>query len=119
MPDRDPIRHPITTGDESHERELDRHRATEQRDALAEALDRLDMRGVDASDGSSDAVVDLLEAVEAFERAVIAAGGDLMLDTPPSTQPDNQRFVLPRRTGDESVLDFTKRIRAAAARLRK
>jgi hypothetical protein len=118
MPDSDPIRHPITTGDEAHERELDRHRASEQRDALTEALDRLDMRGVDASDGSLDSVVDLLEAVEAFERAVIAAGGDLMLDTPPSKQPDNARFVLPRRSGDESILDFTKRVRAATSRLK-
>ena len=118
MPDRDQIRHPITTGDESHERELDRHRASEQRDALTESLDRLDMRGIDASDGSSESVVELLEAVEAFERAVIAAGGDLMVDTPPSTQPDNARFVLPRRSGDESVLDFTKRVRAATDRLR-
>jgi len=118
MPDNDPIRHPITTGDEAHERELDRHRATEQREALDHALDRLEMRGVDASDGSTEAVVELLEAVEAFERAVIAAGGDLMLDTPPSTQPDNSRFVLPRRSGDESVLDFTKRVRLATDRLR-
>jgi hypothetical protein len=76
------------------------------------------MRGVDASDGSTDTVVDLLEAVEEFERRVIARGGDLMLDTPPSTQPDNPLFVLPRRSGDESVLEFTKRVRAAADRLR-
>jgi hypothetical protein len=110
---------PITTGNEGHERDLDRHRASEQRDARAEALDRLDTRGIDASDGSLDAVVDLLEAVEAFERAVIAAGGDLMLDTPPSTQPDNPSFVLPRRSGDESILDFTKRVRAAAKQLEK
>ena len=115
---KDPNRHPITTGDEAHERELDRHRASEQRDALTEALDRLDMRGVDASDGAPEAVVELLEAVEAFERAVIAKGGDLMIDTPPSTQPDNPLFVLPRRSGDESVLDFTIRVRAATSRLR-
>ena len=70
---------PITTGNEAHERDLDRHRASEQRDARAEALDRL--------------------------------------DTPPSTQPDNPRFVLPRRSGDESILDFTKRVRAAAMHL--
>ena len=118
MRDRDPIRHPITTGDEAHERELDRHRATEQRDAFNEALDRLEMRGVDASDGSAEAVFDLLEAVEAFERKVIACGGDLMLDTQPATQPDNPLFVLPRRSGDESVLDFTKRVRIATDRLR-
>ena len=115
MPDKDPIQHPITAGDEARERELDRHRATEQREALDDALDRLEMRGVDASDGSIESVVDLLEAVEAFERA---AGGDLMLDTPPSTQPDNSKFALPRRSGDESVLDFTKRVRLAADRLR-
>ena len=118
MPDNDPLRHPITTGDEAHERELDRHRATEQREALDHALDRLEMRGVDASDGSITSVVELLEAVEAFERAVIAAGGDLMIDTPPSTQPDNSKFALPRRSGDESVLDFTKRVRLATDRLR-
>jgi hypothetical protein len=118
MPDNDSIRHPITAGDEAHERELDRHRASEQRDALNEALDRLEMRGIDASDGSSETVVELLEAVEAFERAVIASGGDLMLDTPPARQPDNPLFVLPRRSGDESVLEFTKRVRAATSRLR-
>jgi hypothetical protein len=118
MPDKDSIRHPITAGDEARERELDRHRASEQRDALNEALDRLETRGLDASDGSLEAVVDLLEAVEAFERAVIAAGGDLMIDTPPSTQPDDRRFVLPRRSGDESISDFTKRVRAATSRLK-
>jgi hypothetical protein len=118
MTDNNPTRHPITTGDEAHERELDRHRASDQRNALNEALDRLEMRGIDASDGSTDTVADLLEAVEAFERAVIARGGDLMIDTPPATQPDNPLFVLPRRSGDESVLDFTKRVRAAADGLR-
>jgi len=116
MPERDP-NHPITTGDEQHERDLNRHRASEQNDARAEALARLDDRGIDASDAPIEGVVDLLEAVEAFERAVEARGGDLMVDTPPSRQPDDPGFVLPRRGGDESVSDFANRIRRAAGRL--
>jgi hypothetical protein len=116
---RDRNEHPITTGDEQHERDLNRHRATEQRDARAEVLGRLDDRGIDASDAASvDALVDLLEAVEAFERAVEAHGGDLMVDTPPSRQPDDGQFMLPRRGADESVSDFAHRVRAAAGHLR-
>jgi len=114
---RDRNDHPITTSDEQHERDLNRHRATEQRDALVEVLARLDDRGIDASDAPIELVVDLLEAVEAFERAVEARGGDLMVDTPPSRQPDDASFVLPRRAADESVSEFAKRVRAAAVRL--
>lgn len=114
---RDRNEHPITTGDEQHERDLNRHRVTEQRDARNVVLARLDDRGIDASDASVEAIVDLLEAVEAFERAVEARGGDLMVDTPPSHQPDDPNFVLPQRAADESVADFSNRIRAAAARL--
>jgi len=114
---RDRNDHPITTSDEQHERDLNRHRATEQREALVEVLARLDDRGIDASDAPIEVVVDLLEAVEAFERAVEARGGDLMVDTPPSRQPDEATFVLPRRAADEPVSEFAKRVRAATARL--
>jgi len=109
--------HPITTGDEQHERDLNRHRASEQRAAKTEVVSRLEDRGIDVSDDSIEEIVDLLEAVEAFERAVEARGGDLMVDTPPSRQPDDPSFVLPRRSADESVLDFANRIRAATDRL--
>ena len=109
--------HPITTPDEAHERELNRHRATEQHDALVVALARLEDRDIDASDAPIELVVDLLEAVEAFERAVEACGGDLMVDTPPARQPDDAKFVLPTRSADEPVSEFTKRVRAATARL--
>jgi hypothetical protein len=116
---RDRNEHPITTGSEQHERDLNRHRAAEQRDARAEVLARLDDRGIDASDAESvEVLVDLLEAVETFERAVEARGGDLMVDTPPSRQPDDGQFVLPRRSADESISVFTDRVRSAASQLR-
>jgi hypothetical protein len=110
--------HPITTDDEGFERELNRHRGDEQRRARAEAVNRLRDRGVAIGDSDSiDIVVELLEAVEAFERAVEAKGGDLMVDTRPARQPDNARFVLPARQANESLRDFGFRVRSAARQL--
>jgi hypothetical protein len=110
--------HPIASGDESHERDMNRHRGAERRDAEMEALTRLRHRGIliDSSE-SPETVVDVLEAVEMFERAVQARGGDLMVDTPPVREPDNPEFVLPRRQADESLVDFARRVRQATARL--
>jgi hypothetical protein len=107
--------HPITTGDEGFERDKNRHRGDEQRNARVEATARLRDRGIDVDDAESvDTVVDVLEAVEAFERAVEARGGDLMVDTPPSTQPDDPHNVLPRQHGGESLDDYAMRVRGAA-----
>jgi hypothetical protein len=104
---------------EEHERELNVNRAEEQREAGAAAIARLGDLGVIVDDlESSDVVADLLEAVEAFERAVEASGGDLMVDTPPSQLPDDPRFLLPRRLDDESVAAYASRVRQAAHTLR-
>ncbi|HEY4130371.1 MAG TPA: hypothetical protein VGM50_07115 [Gemmatimonadaceae bacterium] len=111
--------HPISSDDESRDRDLNRHRADEQRNARAELVERLYDRGIEIGASESlESVVDLFESVEAFERAVEAAGGDLMVDTPPSHEPDDPRFVLPRRNASESVDAYTDRIRHAADRAR-
>src|SRR3954469_11600988 len=95
---------PITTGDERHERDLNRHRGDEQRVARAEAVARLRDSGIIVPEADSlESVVRTLEAVEAFEHAVERLGGALMVDTPPAQQPDDPRFVIPTRADDESA----------------
>jgi hypothetical protein len=107
------------SANEEHERDLNVNRAEEQREASAAAAARLSELGIVVDDvESSDVVADLLEAVESFERAVEAAGGDLMVDTPPSQLPDDPRFLLPRRLDDEAVTAYTNRVRVAAHDLR-
>jgi len=114
----DRVNHPISSTDESHERDLNRHRAAEQRDVKTEELGRLHARGINIdSHAPAEAVVEVVEAVELFERTVEARGGDLMVDTPPVREPDNPDFVLPRLQEDESLAEFARRIRAAAARI--
>ena len=109
----------IGSANEERERDLNVNRAEEQREAIAAAVRRLNDLGIVVDDvESSEVVADLLEAAEAFERAVEAAGGDLMVDTPPSQLPDDPRFLLPRRLDDESVVAYTIRVRQAAHQLR-
>lgn len=80
---------------------------------------RLGDRGVTLTGNeSSDELVTLLETVEAFERAVQAKGGDLMVDEAPDAanpQPDDVHFALPQRTDDENVARYVRRIREATA----
>jgi hypothetical protein len=109
---------PITSGDEEFERQLDRHRADDQQRVRAEVVARLKGRGIIVGDAESmEIVVELLEAMEAFERAVEAKGGDLMVDTAPAPEPDDPRFVLPMRAGGEAVEDYIVRLRRAASHL--
>jgi hypothetical protein len=110
---------PITSHDEAHERDLNRHRRDEERSARRELTDRLADRGITVADSDSDeAVVELWEAVEAFERSVEARGGDLMVDTPPSHEPDDPRFVMPRREASESLASYTAKVHEATSHLR-
>ncbi len=91
--------------------------------AVAESIaGRLRGRGV-TLDGeeSPDELVQLLEAVERFEHAVEAQGGDLMVDEGPggvTTEPDDPHFVLPRRPADESVSGYLDRIDGATELVR-
>lgn len=105
---------------EELQRELDPHRAEEQRAAAMETADRLRARGIPVAGADSpDDLADLLEAVERFEAAVEAHGGDLMVDDLKSSKPDDPHFVLPRRAGSESIQAYIGRVRDATAHLRR
>lgn len=86
----------------------------------AEVADRLRRRGLTLSGTERpEDLADLLAAVERFEAAVEARGGDLMVDDLKSSEPDDPHFVLPLRGADESVRDYAARIDAATLRVRK
>jgi hypothetical protein len=93
-----------------------------ERAAAAMVAERLAARGM-RLDGreSSTELVQLLEAVESFERAVQLDGGNLMVDEGDHAQPrepDDARFVLPVRQGSESAAEFASRISIASSELR-
>jgi len=90
-----------------------------RRTAAAEVADRLRSRGI-AVTGAEDPedLVNLLSAVERFEEAVEAHGGDLMVDDLKSAQPDDRHFVVPRRGAREGMRAYIGRIDAATAGLR-
>ena len=88
--------------------------------AAAEVADRLRQRGVAVTGAErSDDLADLLSAVERFEKAVEAHGGDLMVDDLKSPQPDDRHFVLPRREHAESIRSYVIRIDGATEGLRR
>jgi hypothetical protein len=63
---------------------------------------------------AADELDDLLSAIERFEAAVEEKGGDLMVNQPQSSPPENPGFVLPRRERGEHVVTYTERVQAAA-----
>src|SRR5947209_20045522 len=94
--------------------------AEERAAAVAEVAARLRSRGIALTGAEDpDALADLLSAVERFEAAVEAHGGDLMVDDLKSSRPDDRHFVLPRRAPGESVRDYIARIDDATSALRK
>ena len=93
--------------------------ATEVKAVAAEVADRLRRRGITVSDNERpEDLADLLAAVERFEAAVKAHGGDLMVDDLKSSRPDDPHFVEPPRTPGEPLRDYIARINEATARLR-
>lgn len=88
-----------------------------------ELASRLRARGIAVYDSDSpDDIERLTEAVEEFENAVEARGGDLMVDEPPTqgkAQPDDPRFLLPARAADESAANYLKRLENATLALRE
>jgi len=85
-----------------------------------EVITRLTTRGVRTTAGdSSEDLVELLDAVEAFEETVERRGGDLMVDEPvapgKTPQPDDILFVLPTRQGNETAKAYLARIAEATA----
>lgn len=91
-----------------------------RRAAAAEVTARLRSRGITVTGAESpEDLVNLLSAVERFEAAVEAHGGDLMVDDLKSSRPDDQHFVVPRRAHGEVVRTYIARIDAATATLRR
>ena len=76
----------------------------------------LSTRGVPVLGGDrSTDLARLLDAVELFEECVAKAGGDSMTNAPDTNNPDNPRFVLPKRREGEPARDYSVRLRAAAS----
>ena len=94
---------------------LDPHRREEIAGAAVEITGRLMQKGIEVSPDEEPALLaDLLSAVERFEAAVINRGGDPMINSPDSTDPQNPEYVVPLRTADETVENYIRRINDAA-----
>lgn len=96
-------------------------RRAESRANRVELLARLRQHGVtelreDEPDGD---LADLLSAIEGFEAAVRRVGGDLFVDSPDSSEPEDPDLVLPHPHADEHVRTYMRRIRDATARLER
>ncbi|MFL5493260.1 MAG: hypothetical protein ACJ8DC_02640 [Gemmatimonadales bacterium] len=97
---------------------LNPHRAEEQQRAREHNQNILLQRGVELrGDESDEELDDLWTAVDRFESLVEARGGDTMVNTPDSSEPDDPRMVLPERNARESAGDYARRIQEAANRL--
>jgi hypothetical protein len=87
---------------------------------LREALGRLRARGVLASmRDDPELVAQVLEAVERFELEVERQGGDLMMDSGAALEPDDPRFVLPKRESGEGLADYRARVDESTRHLRR
>ena len=96
----------------------DSEERAERAAAAAEVTARLRSRGITVTGGENpEDLVDLLSAVQRFEAAVEAHGGDLMVDDLKSSRPDDSHFVMPRRVPREAVQAYIGRIDAARAGL--
>ena len=103
---------------EDRQSELNPHRDADRARATEVAYAQLRQRGLEVSDDEgSDDLATLLSAVERFEEAVSAIGGDRMVHSLDTDQHDDESLVLPRRRGDESVADYARRVYDAAERI--
>jgi hypothetical protein len=91
----------------------------DERAALhSELISRLDQKGVAIAAAATDAqMADLLSAIDEFETAVENAGGDLMVDSPMSSEPERPDFVLPHPHDGESAATYISRVKTATSRL--
>ena len=103
---------------EERQHELNPHRDEDRAHAAEMAYSQLRQRGISVTgDESAGDLASLLESVERFEGAVSALGGDRMTNAPDSAQPDDPRLVIPARTDDESIRDYTRRVDEASEQL--
>lgn len=105
---------------EQQQQDLDPHRKEERDAAAVELAGRIRQKGVEVSGTETSAQLDDLNtAIDRFEAAVTARGGDPMINTPTSVPPENPDFVVPRRDEGEDIDTYTGRIIAASGRLEK
>ena len=105
---------------EEQQETLDPHRREERDGAALELAGRIRQKGVLLTGVETSAQLDdLLTAIDRFEAAVIARGGDLMVNTPTSRPPEDPQFVIPRREPNESVEAYAARIQQGAERLER
>jgi hypothetical protein len=85
--------------------------------ATSEIANRLTSRGVRVTPADQpEQLVDMLDAIERFEQAVEARGGDLMMDESAkgrAEEPDDPHFALPVRREHESVSRYLERLARA------
>ena len=107
-----------TSSADDRDHTLNPHRDEDVRHAADLVAESLRRRGVEA-DGSedSDQLAAVLDAVETFERARSLRGVDSFVNDPDSTEPDDERFVIPVRAGDEALDAYARRVREAAAKI--
>lgn len=102
-----------TAGDRAERREV--------AGAAMQIARHLEQRGIRiSSQDPLDDLARLLDAVELFEQAVAARGGDSYLNSSSSGRsgrPERPDFVVPRRHEHESAMVYAARVRAAAERL--
>lgn len=103
---------------EEQQEALDPHRREERAGAALELAGRLRQRGALLTGRETGAQLDdLMTAIDRFEAAVIARGGDLFVNTPFSNPPENPDFVIPLRVPGEDSEAYASRINEAAERL--
>ena len=106
------------SSEDDRDNALNPHRADDVRHATEMVASNLRQRGVEV-DGSedSDQLATLLDAVETFDHARMLRGADSFVNDPGTTEPDDARFVIPTRSGDEGLVRDAERVREAAARI--
>ena len=105
---------------EEQQEDLDPHRREERDGAALELTGRIRQKGVLLTGRETSAQLDdLITAIERFEGAVVARGGDLFINTPTSDPPENPDFVIPRRVPSEDAEVYAARINEAAGRLER
>jgi len=88
------------------------HRVEERQHVRDELEARLRLRDVDTTGNErDDEIILMIDAIEEFETLCARAGADSFTNTPQSSQPDDERFVLPQRRDDETVQQFVRRVR--------
>ena len=98
--------------------DLNPHRADELERAAAHSNDMLRQREISLDGSESPAELDdLLTAVQRFEQAVEARGGDLFVNMPDSSNPQRRDFVVPAREAGEPVGRYIARIQQAMVEL--